>query len=197
LAAEPAEAKWQDLFDGKTLTGWVQRGGKAIYQVEDGAIVGITVTNTPNSFLCTEKDYGNFVLELEFKVDPNLNSGVQIRSQSLATNQNGRVHGYQVEIDPSPRSWTGGIYDEARRGWLASLTNNLPAQKAFKPNEWNRLRVEAKGESIKTWVNGIATADLKDSMTPKGFIGLQVHSTRTPGLKVIWRNLRIQELEQK
>ena len=112
---------WQELFDGKTLQGWVQRGGKAHYSVKDGAIVGSTVLNTPNSFLCTEKTYGNFILELDFKVDPELNSGVQIRSESLPDYHNGVVHGYQVEIDPSSRAWTGGIYDESRRGWLKDL----------------------------------------------------------------------------
>ena len=113
------------LFDGKTLNGWIQRGGKAKYHVEDGTIVGTSVPKTPNSFLCTEKDYANFILELEFKVDRGLNSGVQVRSQSLPTYKKGRVHGYQVEIDPSDRSWSGGIYDEARRGWLNKLERIL------------------------------------------------------------------------
>ena len=119
---------WQPLFNGKTLEGWVQRNGKAKYEVLDGEIVGTTVKGTPNSFLCTEKDYGNFILELEFWVDPTLNSGIQIRSESKPEYRNGRVHGYQVEIDPSSRAWSGGIYDEARRGWLNNLKDKPAAQ---------------------------------------------------------------------
>jgi hypothetical protein len=184
---------FKPLFDGKTLNGWKQHGGKAEYTVEDAAIVGSSVPNTTNSFLCTEKTFGNFVLELEFKVDAGLNSGVQVRSE---VNKNDRVFGYQVEIDPSARAWTGGIYDEGRRGWLNDLKNNEPARKAFKQGEWNKFRVECKGDSIKTWLNGVAAADLKDSKTPRGLIGLQVHGVggKTEPLHVRWREIRIKEL---
>ena len=196
LAGEDKE-KWVDLFDGKTLNGWVQRGGKANYRAEDGAIVGSTVPNTPNSFLCTEKNYSNFILEMDFKVDKGLNSGMQIRSNSLPEYHKGQVHGYQVEIDPSARAWTGGIYDEGRRGWLQNLKENEAARQAFKQGEWNHFHVEAVGDSIKTWLNGVPAADLKDSMTPTGFIGLQVHGTKSEKtLEVRWRNIRIQEVEQ-
>ncbi len=193
------EAAFRPLFDGKTLDGWIQRGGKAKYAVEDGTIVGTSVPNTSNSFLCTEKTYGDFILELEFKVDPGLNSGVQIRSESRPDYKNGRVHGYQVEIDPSNRAWSGGIYDESRRGWLNDLKNNEPARKAFKQNEWNKFRIECRGDSIKTWINGVPAADLKDDMTPRGFIALQVHGVgkRTEPLRVRWRNIRIAELGAK
>jgi len=191
------DEKWEALFDGKTLNGWIQRGGKARYHAEDGTIVGSTVQYTPNSFLCTEKTYGNFILELEFKVDPTLNSGVQIRSRSLKEYKNGRVHGYQVEIDPSERVWSGGIYDEARRGWLNDLKDNEAARKAFKNGEWNHFRIEAIGDSIKTWLNGVPAADLRDSMTATGFIALQVHSTNSEkALHVRWRNIRIQDLDR-
>lgn len=190
VAAEVAEA--QDLFDGKTLQGWVQKGGKARYQVEDGCIVGTTVLNTPNSFLCTEKEYGNFILDLDFKVHPSLNSGIQIRSQSLPDYKNGQVHGYQVEIDPSARAWSAGIYDEGRRGWLVDLKDNEPARKAFRQNEWNHYRIEAIGDTMKTWINGVPAATLKDSMTPRGFIALQVHNSKEAGLQIRWRNLRLQ-----
>jgi len=184
------------LFDGKTLDGWKQFGGKAKYTAEEGVIVGSSVPNTSNSFLCTEKHYADFILEYEFKVDPRLNSGVQIRSNSLKEYKNGRVHGYQIEIDPSKRAWTAGIYDEGRRGWLCNLKKNEPARKAFKQNQWNKVRVEAVGDSIKTYLNDVPAADLKDSMTPSGFIGLQVHGVgkRTDPLQVRWRNLRIKEL---
>jgi hypothetical protein len=214
VAAAPAGADdgWVKLFNGKDLDGWVQRGGKAKYLVEDGQIVGRSVPNTANSFLCTKKDYGDFVLELEFKVDPALNSGVQVRSQCFDEPKAvelggkkykiaaGRVHGYQVEIDPDVkrgRLWTGGIYDEGRRGWLNDLKNNEAARKAFKPNEWNKFRIECRGDSIKTWLNGVPAADLKDSVTPSGFIALQVHGVgkKTEPLEVRFRNLRIKELK--
>ena len=212
-----SQEDWVDLFDGETLNGWVQRGGQAKYSVVDGIIVGETVLNTPNSFMCTEKDYGNFILEVDFIVDGQLNSGIQIRSESRPDYKDGKVHGYQVEIDPAskpynktpknlladgseapagePRSWSGGIYDEGRRGWLNNLTKNEPARRAFKHGEWNRYRVEAIGDSIKTWVNGVPAADLTDDMTPKGFIAMQVHGSKTAGLKVKWRNIRIQVLD--
>lgn len=188
-------ALWTPLFNGKNLSGWTQRGGKATYKVENGAIVGYSKTNTENSFLCTKKDYGDFILEFEFLVDDALNSGVQLRSHSRKDYQNGRVHGYQFEIDPSPRAWTGGIYDEARRGWLYPLIKNVPAQRAFKNNEWNQVRIEAVGQRIRTWVNGINCADLIDEVDASGFIALQVHSigndTSKEGKTISWRNIRI------
>jgi hypothetical protein len=200
------------LFNGQNLEGWVQRGGSAKYRVEDDAIVGESVPNTSNSFLCTEKEYGDFELELEFKVHPELNSGIQIRSECFDEPKvlrikdgdsereikiaAGRVHGYQVEIDPQKRAWSGGIYDEGRRGWLFNLDNNEAARKAFRPNEWNRFRIVAKGPSIKTWINDVPAADLMDDMTSRGFIALQVHGVgdRTDPLQVRWRNIRIREL---
>lgn len=212
-----AEEKWQNLFDGKTLDGWVQRNGKATYAVEDGVIVGTSAQGSPNSFLCTKRDYGNFVLELDFKVDPRLNSGIQVRSESKPDHDNGRVHGYQVEIDPAeepfsgepvnrradgsavpagaePRRWTGGIYDEARRGWLCTLAENEPARRAFKPGEWNHFRIAAQGDLIEVELNGVKAGRVNDAMTPKGFIALQVHGTdsREP-LEVRWKNIRLQE----
>ena len=190
-----ANEPWKALFDGKTLDGWEQKGGQAVYAVENGQIVGRTVLDTPNSFLCTKQFYSDFILELEFKVDPKLNSGVQIRSNSFPEYENGRVHGYQVEIDPSDRSWSGGIYDEARRGWLYTLEENAAAQKAFKAGQWNTFRIEAIGETLKTWINDVPVAHLYDTMTRTGFIALQVHSigneTAKDGIQVSWRNIRI------
>jgi len=197
-AAAADDEGFVPLFDGKTLDGFRQLGGKAKYTAVDGMIVGQSVPNTSNSFLCTEKMYSDFILELEFKVDPGLNSGVQIRSNSLPDYKNGRVHGYQVEIDSSSRAWSGGIYDEGRRGWLNNLANNEPARKAFKPGAWNKFRIEAVGDSIKTWINGVPAADLTDSMTKSGFIGLQVHGVggRKEPLYVRWRNIRLKDLSK-
>jgi len=192
--AQPAPA-WQNLQAGDSLEEWVQRGGRARYEVVGGVIIGTTALATPNSFLCTKKTYGDFILELDFKVDPALNSGIQIRSSSFPEYGKGRVHGYQVEIDPSHRAWTGGIYDEARRGWLHPLDANPKARRAFRQGEWNRFRIEAIGPSMKTWINGVPAAHLVDDRTDRGFIALQVHSVgkdRTrEGIQVKWRNIRI------
>ncbi|MEJ2701708.1 MAG: DUF1080 domain-containing protein, partial [Sedimentisphaerales bacterium] len=196
-ASVGAGAQWESLFDGKTLNGWIQRNGKAKYTVEDGTIVGTTVLNTANSFLCTEKVYTDFILELDFIVEPGMNSGIQIRSHSYKNYNNYRVHGYQVEIDTSSRAWSGGIYDEARRGWLYSLEGKPEAQKAFKQSQWNHYRIEAVGDRIRTWVNGVPVADLKDDMTSTGFIALQVHASKRAGSKIKWRNIRIQDLTRQ
>lgn len=186
--------EWQMLFNGKNLNGWKQLNGTAHYQVEDGAIVGTTKQGSPNSFLCTTKNYGDYILEFDFKVDNTMNSGVQFRSESLKSYQNGRVHGYQYEIDPSSRAWSGGIYDEARRGWLYPLTDNAEGQRAFKKDAWNHARIEAIGNSIRTWLNGVPCADIIDDKTPNGIIALQVHAigkNDPEGKKVAWRNIRI------
>lgn len=186
--------KWQELFNGEDFTGWEVLNGTAEYKIEDNTIVGISALNTPNTFLATTEEYGDFILEFDFKVDDGLNSGVQFRSQSLPEYRDGRVHGYQFEIDPSNRAWTGGIYDEARRGWIYPLNYNPEGQKAFKNEEWNTARIEAIGSSIRTWVNGVPCAELVDDLTPSGFIALQVHSINDAaqeGKTVSWRNIRI------
>ena len=190
-----AEEPWTPLFNGENLDGWTQRGGKAEYRIEGDCIVGTSVAGTPNSFLCTNKDYGDFILEFEFLVDPMLNSGVQFRSESKPDYKKGVVHGYQCEIDPSDRGWTTGIYDESRRGWLNTLEHNDAARFAFKQGDWNKVRIEAIGPRLRTFLNGVPSADLKDEMTLKGLIALQVHNVpaELAGREVRWRNLRIQE----
>jgi len=193
-----AKDGWSHLFNGKDLTGWMQLNGEAEYKVENHEIIGISKSGTPNSFLCTEKDYSDFILEFEMMVDTALNSGVQIRSHSLPEYRDGRVHGYQVEIDPSPRGWSAGIYDEARTGWLYPVTPYNPAAvSAFNNHEWNHYRVEAIGNSIKTWLNGVPVADLLVDLDDSGFIALQVHQINVrskpwaEGTTVKWRNIRI------
>lgn len=188
--SQTKETPWNNLIKGSNLDGWSVKGGNSTYQLADGIIIGNTVKNEPNTFLTTNKMYGDFILELDFKVDPEMNSGIQIRSNSLQEYNNGRVHGYQVEIDPSERAWSGGIYDEARRGWLVDLEDNTAGKKAFKQNEWNTYRIEAIGDTIKTWVNGIPAAHLVDGMTATGFIGLQVHEGEE-GRQISWKNIRI------
>lgn len=190
--------QWTSLFDGKTLKGWKQLGGKAKYAVEKGTITGTTVAATPNSFLVTEKEYGDFILELEVSLpDTITNSGIQFRSQynPEANNGQGRVYGYQFELDPSARRWTGGIYDEGRRGWLYPLDMNAAAQHAYKRGKFNKVRVECIGNTIKTWINGVPASYLVDNANASGFIALQVHGIGKevePGKSIVWKNIRIQ-----
>lgn len=186
--------EWVPLFNGKNLKGWKKLNGNAEYKVVDGTIVGISKMGTPNTFLTTTKDYGDFILEFDFKIDDGLNSGVQFRSLSKKDYDKGRVHGYQFEIDPAPRAWTGGIYDEARRGWLYPMNVNSQSQTAFKNRVWNKARIEAIGNSIRTWVNGVPCANIWDDMTLSGFIALQVHSIgnkNDEGKTVSWKDIRI------
>lgn len=225
LTATPvfAQADWVNLFNGKNLDGWEEHSGKAKYSVEDGVLTGESVSGSGNSFLCTKQTYGNFELELEYKCDALLNSGVQIRSEVFpdATNAmiNGkeykfpadRIHGYQCEIDMDAargRMWTGGIYDEARRGWLVpadgekgplGMAFSAQGREVSKNGEWNKLRIVADGPSIKTWLNGVARSEIFDAVTPRGVIGFQVHGVGTDakkvGLKVSLRNLRLREIK--
>ncbi|MCE1199885.1 MAG: DUF1080 domain-containing protein, partial [Marinilabiliales bacterium] len=156
---------WVSLFNGKNLDGWKVLNGKAEYKVVNGEIVGTSICGSPNSFLATESNYGDFILEYEMKMDRGLNSGVQIRSISDPSVMEGRVHGYQVECDDSERAWSGGIYDEAGRGWLYPMEYNPASKKAYKNGEWNSYRVECIGHTIRTWLNGSPCANLVDAQT--------------------------------
>jgi hypothetical protein len=196
MASTAGDRGWVALFSGKDLHGWEQINGSARYEAKDGAIVGTSVPNSPNSFLCTKKRYGDFELEFEVKVDKELNSGVQIRSESKPEYQNGRVHGYQVEI--AVGGFSGGIYDESRRNKFLNAdkpTDEIHA--LLKENAWNKYRVICQVDHIQTWVNGRKVTDLRDDMTKTGFIGLQVHGVgnRADPLHVEWRNLRLRELK--
>lgn len=197
---------WVSLFDGKTLDGWIQKNGIATYRVEDGAIVGKTAPKSPNSFLCSVKDYGDFELEFEVKlINSELNSGCQIRSLTAEPKKGekfGRVNGPQVEIEASGANGgqAGCIYGEACGGWMSSKEAQAP-RKVFKDGEWNKYRVVAQGANIKTWINGEAVEDLTDEAHfkthPKGFIGLQVHGVGDKGpYEVAWKNLRIKILDK-
>ena len=171
------QAAWENLISGDTLTNWERKGGNADYRQEGESIIGKTVANTPNSFLCTKEVFDDFILEYEVKykdIDKYFNSGVQIRSNSYPDYQDGRVHGYQVEIDPSDRAWSGGIYDEGRMGWLNNLLHDENARQAIKLDDWNHFRVEAIGNSIRTWLNGIPCANLVDELSSSGFIGFRI-----------------------
>ncbi|MDN3641826.1 DUF1080 domain-containing protein [Lutimonas halocynthiae] len=193
--AKKDNTPWIKLFDENSLDGWSITGGNATYSIADGVITGTSTLNTPNTFLISDKMYGDFILELDYKVDSKLNSGIQIRSHSIPSYRDGIVHGYQVEIDPSDRAWSAGIYDEKRRKWLHTLSNNPAAQKAFKQNDWNNYRIEAIGDTIKTWINGVPAAYLIDDMDSSGFFGFQVHDIgddkEKEGTQVIWKDIKI------
>lgn len=215
VQTKAAETAWQPLFDGQTLENWRVVGDSGRFYVENQMIVGETIPDVGNSFLATRGSYDDFILEAEVKIGNDINSGIQIRSGiyrqdtttaylngSLESGERswpaGRVHGYQIEVDPSERAWTGGFYEEGGRGWLQPLTNKPEARKAFKPGEWNKLRIKAQGNTFKTWVNGVPAADTTDADAASGFIALQLHGAwkdEQIGQKVYWRNLRIQPLE--
>lgn len=189
----------KSLFDGKTLTGWKAVAGAAPYKVEHGMIVGTMTKATPNSFLITEKEFGDFILELDVKLEgETTNSGIQTRSHINNDGNNGKgvVYGRQIEIDPTSRAWTGGIYDEARRLWLYPLELNPGAKSLYKKEAFNHYRIECIGNETRTWVNGSPVAYVIDTLDKTGFIGLQVHGigdhTDNEGKKVYFKNIRIQ-----
>lgn len=190
-----AQSPWKNIFNGKDLTGWKQLGGKAFFEATNNEITGTTVLNEPASYLTTDALYDDFILELEFKIDSGLNSGIQFRSESKPDYRAGQVHGYQMEIDPSPRAWTGGFYDESRRDWLYTLEYNPQAKNAYKKNEWNLGRIECIGDVMRIWINGVATSHVVDNKTRKGFFALQIHGISTAedaGKQIHWRKIRIQ-----
>lgn len=215
FSCSAAGGEWIDLFNGQSLDGWSVHSGFAAYRAEDGTIVGQAVDGSPNTFLCTDETYGDFILEFDVKVDPNLNSGVQFRSLIAEKDEvfnvvgkgearqgkrpKDRVYGYQVEISNEAQKNSGNVYDEARRGrFLDDFTDRPDGQTAFKDNQWNRYLVVCKGNSIRTWINGIPCADFEDDVTAQGTIGLQVHGIpkdRFQPYEVRWRNLRLLTLD--
>lgn len=192
--------QWQDLFNGKDLEGWEKLDGSAEFQVENGEVIGVSRTGTPNTFLATKKVYGDFILEYEMKMDRGLNSGVQFRSVALQPDGTRRVNGYQVECDDHDnRPWAGGIYEEASRGWLYPMSYHMAVTKENRRGEWNRVRVEAVGNTIRTYINGVNFANLVDDKRKEGFIALQVHTigddTALEGKEIRWKNIRILTVE--
>lgn len=202
------KAGWTPLFDGTSLSGWIQKNGTATYRVEDGAIIGKTNEGSPNSFLCSEQEYADFELEFEVKVHRQLNSGVQLRSKTREPRSDekfGRVYGPQVEIEASGANGalSGYVYGEATGlGWLTPQ-ERLKPHKHLRDGEWNAYRVVCQGPRIQTWINGAPIEDLTHAATyethPKGFIGLQVHGIKagTGPYEVAWRNIRIRTLSAK
>ena len=201
---------WVSLFDGKTLQGWIQKNGTATYRVENGTIIGKTAEGSPNSFLCTTRDYGDFEFEADVKVDNHLNSGFQIRSKTKEPKDKdqekfGRVYGPQVEIEASGANGAeaGYVYGEATGlAWLTPA-ERLKPHKHLKDGEWNHFRIVAEGPRIRTWINDVAIEDLTHEEIykthPSGFISLQVHGIgKGEGpYEVSWRNIRIRELNPR
>jgi hypothetical protein len=189
---EPGDAGLVPMFPRASFDGWKKVGGGATYAFEDGQIIG-RVGPGANTFLRTDRTYGDFLLKLDLKLDIPGNSGIQFRShQQPSTDGNGRVYGYQCEVDPSSRAWSGGLYDEGRRGWLFPLEGHDEAQKAFKTEGWNRYTILARGPHLMTWVNGVPCADLLDAKDLEGFIALQVHQGKAGQIR--WKDVRIKEL---
>tara|TARA_B100001939_G_scaffold345579_1_gene362469 strand:- start:2034 stop:2726 length:693 start_codon:yes stop_codon:yes gene_type:complete len=208
------------LFNSSNLDGWVNYGGGKFY-VEDGCIVAESINNLPNTFLHTEKKYQDFILEFDVKLDTVLNSGVQIRSNIYKKQTStdrwgglfdkegnklimkrtwmaGRFWGYQIEIDPTSRSWSGAIYEEGGRGFLHTPGINEKVKSAFKPLEWNHFKVLVKGDHIQSWINDVIIADVYDDLTSDGYIALQLHgigdSTLKVNKKIRWKNLILKVL---
>lgn len=185
---------WQVLFDGASLDGWAPVGGTAPFEVVDGAIVGTSIDGTPNTFLVTQDKYQDFIFEADFRVTGSMNSGIMFRANDRAEGDRRRVYGLQAEYDSTSRAFSGGIYDEARRGWIHPITQNDACKTALKHEEWNRYRIEAFGPEIRTFINGAPCARLVDDRVEEGYFGLQVHSIGRSGAvgdQALWRDLRV------
>jgi hypothetical protein len=196
-----AADKGTPLFDGKTLKGWKQIGGNADYAVKDGTIVGTSKPDKVNSFLVTEKSYRDFVLDFDVRQDVGpTNSGVQFRSLSTPDFENGRMHGYQCDIDPSDKAWSGGIYEEAQRGWFYTGDMNPASKPAYRFGDWNHFRIEMIGQRMRVWINEKPVSDVIDDGHDQGIFGLQVHSISSAeeaGRTTTWKNLVVKTRDLK
>lgn len=188
------DGEWQTLFDGETTDGWYNPYDWGEVRVENGEI---RLQADEKFFLVTEETYRDFIFEADVRVpDREANSGFMFRA-NVDTN---RVWGYQAEVDPSERAWSGGLYDEARRGWLHPADGDEAAGEqfrtekgpAFRPTDWNQYRIEARGDSLKIWVNGTLTTAYRDTMDREGHLALQHHGEE--GKVYRFRNIRVQEL---
>jgi hypothetical protein len=197
------DVPWEALHNARDLAGWklAPGNGAARFECREGAIVGTTVQGEPITFLQTEKMFGNFVLEWEFLIPDAVNSGVQFRSHGFPEYRGGAFHGYQFEMvgwQPSQEArWTGGIFDELRRGWIGPVVNRSASENPYQWGDWNTARVLAVGDRIQTWVNGVPVAELHDALTPAGYIALQLYDgNHRSGDEVRWRNFRIKDLDR-
>ncbi len=175
------------LFNGKDLTGWTIHGTEKWY-VENKELVCESGPDKQYGYLSTNKNYKNFILTLEFKLEANGNSGVFIRSGIEGT----KISGWQVEVAPENHH-TGGIYESYGRGWI--IQPKPEDEKWLKGKDWNKLKIKAVGDEVTTWLNGHQMVTLKDEKVGKGegFIALQIHDGG--GIKVRWRDIKIKELK--
>ncbi len=187
--------EWTRLFDGETLEGWRNPYDWGTARVENGEI---RLVANDKFFLVTDTTYRDFVFEGSVRLpDRESNSGFMFRA-NVDTN---RVYGYQAEVDPSDRAWSGGLYDEGRRGWLhppeedsvAGVNFREEHGDAFDPTGWNEYRIRAEGDSLKIWVNGEQTTAVRDTVDQTGVIGLQHHGE--DGKVYRFQNLRIRRLD--
>lgn len=204
VAGEPhPDVPWESLTNGVDLTGWhiAPLNGKAPFAWRDGEVVGTTVQGEPITYLCTDRMYGDFVLECEFMIPEGMNAGIQFRSHTFPEYRDGGFFGYQYELSASPgphdHRWTGGIFDEVRRGWIGPVVNRTVSENPLRPGDWNEARIVACGGRIKTWLNGVPITELDDTLTPAGYIALQLHDTqKRSGVEIRWRNLRVKDVDR-
>ncbi len=196
--AEPALAEgFKPLFNGKDLTGWKTRGGQSRFAAADGVITGTCVADQPSTYLCTEReDFTDFIFTCEIKWVENINSGVMFRAMVKPGKTWETVMGPQAEMEGSrsDRGWSGGIYGQDCGGYFYPLwlEEHQAARAALNVEGWNRLTIQAKGNTVKTWVNGVPAAHWVDDGTyAKGFFGLQLHKAKNGTVQ--YRNIRIKE----
>lgn len=190
-----AEPESTPLFDGKTLNGWSNP-----YSYGNATVVDqeIHLTSNRKFFLCTDAVFTNFIFEAEVKMpEGKSNSGFLFRCHV----EPNRAWGYQAEVDTDARAWSGGLYDEGRRGWLApTKPNDSPSGDAFREKtkgsfkryDWNHYKIQVEGDRIRIWVNGCLCTDYIDNTDAAGHIGLQHHGEK--GKLYRFRNIRIQKL---
>lgn len=192
--AAPASEGWRPLFDGATLAGWSNPYGWGEAWVEDGEI---RLRADEKFFLVTDSTYRDFVFEGEILMpEGEANSGFMFRAHA----EPDRVYGYQAEVDPSDRAWSGGLYDEGRRGWLhpdredsASVAAFTAGGTPYRHGAWNRYRIHAEGDSLKIYVNDVLTTAYRDAEDREGVLGLQHHGEE--GQVYRFRNLRVRTLD--
>jgi hypothetical protein len=182
LMAQNDNLPWVSLFNGRNLDGWKTVGSKGNVTIRDGAITCNMVANTPeHTFFCSNEKYGDFILELDVKTDSIYNTGILIRCIDAPKNVDTckvSLYGYQVKIDPTPRKWTGGIFDDYGKTWhwFYSLLNDSRAKEAYSIGKWNHFRIEAIGSGIRVWVNGIPTTNMTNQKYAKGYIAIKIHA---------------------
>lgn len=169
------------------MSRWTKPFSWGSYTVEDGVV---SLQGDQKWFLVSEETYGDFILEADVFVPDGGNSGIQFRAHY----EPNRLWGYQAEVDPSERAWSGGLYDEGRRGWLHTLEDDhyTAAREAFRNGEWNHYRIKAEGPRIEIWVNDVKTTDTYDTADQSGHIALQHHGE--DGLVYRFKNVRVRNL---